>query len=129
MGHVMVMPVGWGSWSPGAIQLAATLGYHQGVGNESLHAEHGGAWPLVDPMSYQEVTFGASGTYALARALRAGLRMSGALPVGDGDARLVGGVRAVWIEGRVETTFEIQAGLVGDPFGLRGVLETGIRFQ
>jgi hypothetical protein len=129
MGHAMVMPAVWGAWAADAVGLSATIAYHRGLGDESIHAEHGGAWPLVDPMSYQEIAYGATATYALARALQAGVRVAGAVPIGDGDTRLVAGVRAVWIEGRVETAFEVQTGLVGDPFEVRGLLETGIRLR
>jgi hypothetical protein len=128
MGHAMAMPGTWASWSSESLTLSASLGYGHGFGDRSIHAEHG-PWPLVDPMNFSEVTFGGGAAYVLAMALRTGIRLTGAVPVGDGETRLIGGVRTVWTEGRVETAFEIQTGLVGDPFSVRGMLETAIRFE
>lgn len=129
MGHAMVMPGAFGAWTGGRTRLVISAGYGRGIGDESAHAEHGGAWPLVEPMSFEEVTFGAVASYALAEVLRAGLRVSGAAPLGDGATRLSGGVRASWVEGRVETSFELAAGLAGDPYTLRGTLATSLRFE
>jgi hypothetical protein len=130
MGHVMLMPGGWLQWAPGRLVLAASAGYARGLGGGDIHAEHGGgAWPLVDPMTPSELTFGAGGMIALAPSLRAGLRADGAIPTGGGDARLAGGVRAVWALGRVETTAELQGGLAGAPFDLRGLVEAAVRFD
>ncbi|HWU91123.1 MAG TPA: hypothetical protein VN253_27845, partial [Kofleriaceae bacterium] len=89
----------------------------------------GGAWPLVDPMSFSELTFGATGTVSLARTLQAGARLDGAVPIGNGTARLAAGVRAIWTQGRVDTTAELQAGLAGAPFDVRGLLEAAVRFD
>jgi hypothetical protein len=130
MGHVMLMPGGWVQWAPGRIALAASAGYARGLGDGNIHAEHGGgAWPLVDPMTPSEITLGASGMVALASSLRAGVRADGAVPLGGGDARLAGGVRAVWSRGRVETATELLAGLAGAPFELRGLVEAAVRFE
>jgi hypothetical protein len=130
MGHVMLMPGGWVQWAPGRLALAASAGYARGLGGGDIHAAHGGgAWPLVDPMTSSELTFGASGMIALAASLRAGLRADGAVPTGSGDTRLAGGVRAVWTLGRVETTAELQGGLAGAPFDLRGLVEAAVRFD
>jgi hypothetical protein len=79
-------------------------------------------------MNFQELTFTTSGELVLARQLRTGARLSGAVPVGEGATRVIGGVRVLWTEGRVDTAFEIQAGLAGDPFTVRGVVETALRF-
>jgi hypothetical protein len=128
MGHFMAMPAVYGRAMRGDVAFAASLGYGRGIGNEALHAEHGGVWPLVEPMNYHEVTYAGSATLALARQLRTGVRVAGAAPLGDGDARLTGGLRAAWLAGRVETTFEISAGLVGAPYTLRGAFATAISF-
>jgi hypothetical protein len=134
MGHVMLMPSAWAAWSPaaarGRLALGASTGYARGLGDASLHAAHGGsAWPLVDPMTPSELTYGASALAQLAPPLRAGLRVDGAVPLAEGEHRLVGGVRAVWARGRIETTAEVAAGLAGDPFGVRGLLEAAVRFR
>jgi hypothetical protein len=130
MGHVMLMPGGFIQWAPGRIAIAASAGYARGLGDGNIHAEHGGgSWPLVDPMTTSELTFGASGMVTLAPSLRAGIRTDGAVPIGDGDARLAGGVRAVWSRGRLETTAELQGGFVGAPFDVRGLVEAAVHFD
>lgn len=127
MGHVMAMPSAWGSHSIGRFRIGGSAGYSRALTRLENH-DHG-MWPLVDPMNLAEVTVSASSDVALARALRVGLRVSGALPTeAPGDQRVVGAVRAIWTEGRVETAFEMQAGLAGDPFTLRGVVETALVF-
>jgi len=131
MGHVMVMPDAWGSWVTRAFAISASVGYAHAFGGGAAHAEHGGGsmWPLVDPMNPSELTYGATGMVALGNALGAGVRAFGAVPIGDGETRLVAGVRVIWRAGRAETTVEIQNGVVGDPFGLRGIVATSVRFE
>jgi hypothetical protein len=130
MGHVMVMPeVGARVGVPRA-SLAARVGYGHMAGGSLAHAEHGQKmWPLVEPMNAAELTFGATGLVALSRGLAVGVQGQGALPIGDGDTRVVGGVRVVWSAGRAETSLQLDHGFVGSPFGLRGVLETSVRFD
>lgn len=127
MGHPMAMPAVYGRWRTPSGSVDASFGYGRAIGGESQHAGHG-AGPLVDPMNFQELTFTTSGELVLARQLRTGARLSGAVPVGEGATRVIGGVRVLWTEGRVDTAFEIQAGLAGDPFTVRGVVETALRF-
>jgi hypothetical protein len=127
MGHPMVMPAAYAKWSDRKVSVDGSIGYGHAFGGAQSHHSHG-AWPLVEPMNLSEVTFTASGEVVLARVLRAGGRISGGVPVGDGATRVVGGVRVLWSEGRVDTAFEVQAGIAGDPFRLRGVLETAVRF-
>jgi len=131
MGHVMVMPDVWGSWATRAFAITGSFGYARAVGGAAAHAEHGGGsmWPLVEPMNPSELTWSATGMVALDRTLGAGIRAFGAVPIGDGETRLVAGVRVIWRAGRAETSAEIQNGVVGDPFGLRGILETSVRFE
>jgi hypothetical protein len=121
------MPAAFARWASSDFSVDGSVGYGRAIGGAQSHHSHG-VWPLVEPMNLQEVTFTASGDVSLAKQLRAGGRFSGAMPVGDGTARVIGGVRVLWTEGRVDTAFEIQAGLAGDPFTLRGVLETALRF-
>jgi hypothetical protein len=126
MGHPMVMPAAYGRYATSGGSVDASFGYGRAISGESDHEGHGG--PLVDPMNFSELTFTASGELVLARQLRTAARLSGAMPTGEGTTRVIGGVRVLWTEGRVDTAFEIQAGLAGDPFTLRGVLETALRF-
>lgn len=125
MGHVMAMPAAYVRWGNEAVGIDGSVGYGHAVGGDGHHV-HGG--PLIEPMNQQEITFTAGGDVALARRVRAGGRVSGAAPVGSGTTRVIGGARVRWSDGRVETAFELQAGLAGDPFTVRGVLETALRF-
>jgi hypothetical protein len=126
MGHVMVMPAVWASGAMGRVRVGGSVGYARAIGGEADH-DHG-SWPLVDPMNLQELTWTANAYLPLARALQAGVKMSGGVPIGDGRNRVSGGVRAIWTQGHVETAFEVQAGFAGDPFILRGLLESAVHF-
>jgi len=129
MGHVMVMPALWGSWSAGEVTLAASAGYGHAIG-ASQDGEHPhGTGPIVDPMNMRELTWSATGEVSVARALRLGARLGGAIALEDsGVHRTVGVARAVWTVGRVDTSAELQLGIAGDPFIARGVIETALRF-
>jgi hypothetical protein len=126
MGHVMVMPAVWASGSVRWLRLGGSVGYGRAIGGEADH-DHG-SWPLVDPMNLQEVTWTANAYLPLATGLQAGAKMSGGVPIGDGRNRVTGGVRAIWTQGQVETAFEVQAGFAGDPFILRGLVESAVHF-
>jgi|GEM_PF-840694 len=130
MGHVMVMPEVWGTHATSRIAVSVSTGIGHALGGASAHAKHGGGmWPLVEPMNGTELTFGGTVMVAVARTLGAGVRTYGAAPIGDGSTRLAAGPRIVWSAGRLTTSAEISGGLIGDPFGLRGVLETSLRFE
>jgi hypothetical protein len=126
MGHAMLMPSLWSTYQIGTVTLNATFGYCGGIG-EAEHA-HGMMWPIVEPMNLHEVAWSVGGDLRLAHSLRAGARLLAAHPIGDGSTRIIGGIRATWTEGRLESGFEIQAGFAGDPFTLRGVAETTVSF-
>ena len=129
MGHVMVMPALWGSWSAGEVTLAASAGYGHAIGASQSGDHPHGTGPIVDPMNMRELTWSASGELAVARALRLGARLGGAIAFEEtGVHRTVGAVRAVWNAGRVDTSAELQLGISGDPFIARGVIETTLRF-
>jgi hypothetical protein len=129
MGHVMVMPGVWGSWSNEDVTLAVSGGYGRAIGASDSGGHVHGTGPIVDPMNISEVTWGASGEVGLAHALRVGARVAGAVALNaSGTDRTIGAVRAVWKEGRVETVAELQLGLAGDPFNVRGIVETALRF-
>jgi hypothetical protein len=129
MGHVMLMPELWGSLARGRATLFASAGLGYAIGGNA-HAEHGGGmWPIVDPMNAIEVTYGATAMVSVAPTLAIGVRGVGGVPVGDGDHRLAAGVRVAWRAGRVETSAEMLAGVLGDPYGIRGVVEVAVRFR
>jgi len=128
VGHPMVMPAAWDSYTAGRLALAASLGISAGFGGAAHHHDDT-MWPLVDPMNRSELSWSASGDYALAPAWRIGAQLSGGVPVVEaGVTRVIAGARAVWITHRVQTGFELQAGIAGDPFTLRGVAQTTLVF-
>ncbi|MGE0398251.1 MAG: hypothetical protein AB7T06_16225 [Kofleriaceae bacterium] len=131
MGHVMFMPEAWASWHRSRLSLDAAVGAGYAAGGAAAHAEHGGggAWPLVDPMNALEATFDTKATVSLAKALAVGVRLFGAVPIGDGSSRMVLAGRVLWTAERVVTMLEIGGGLVGDPFELRGTLNAMIRVR
>jgi hypothetical protein len=129
MGHWMLMPAAWSSYATSIITLSGSLGYARGTGSANAHADHGGggAWPLVEPMSFQELTYDASAMIAVARDFAVGARLLGAFPPDD-DARAIGAARVTWRAGRIETTAEAQAGIAGDPVRVRGLVSTSMTF-
>lgn len=141
MGHVMLMPEVWATYTPPSVAVAVHAGYAYMFGGASAHAEHGAAmWPLVDPMYAAEITFGATAMVPVAEALGIGARVAAARAVGksldavehagiEADAwRVATGGRTVWIAGAWITTFEVLAGVASEPFRFRGMLETARRF-
>lgn len=128
MGHMMLMPAAWGEWRTGRLLLSAQAGYSRALISGGHH-DHG-PWPLVEPMNMSEITWNAGATIALGSGLRGGARASGGVPVGSlpGHDRIVGAVNLGWGRGRVDTVAELQAGLDGDPFILRGVVQTALHF-
>ncbi len=126
MGHPMAMPALYGSGHVGRIAFAATAGYSRAIAGSTDH-DHG-MWPIVEPMNPSELTWSAASDVAITRELHGGVRFSGGVPIGDGDHRAVGALRAGWGRGRFSTAAELQAGLVGDPFTVRGVLSTALAF-
>ena len=126
MGHPMLMPALFGSAKLDEISVAGSIGYSRAIGGHRHH-DHG-QWPLVDPMNLSELTWSAGGDVAITRGVHSGLRMSGGMPIGEGEHRIVGAVRTGWTNGRFSTAAELQAGLSGNPFTVRGVLSTAMSF-
>jgi hypothetical protein len=128
MGHVMAMPSVWASWRAAPLTLAASGGYGRALvdlGGE--HHDHG-PMPLVDPMNLQELTWSAGADVDVGHGVQLGGRTRGAAPIGSGHTRVVAGGRVAWGTPRLSTGMEIQLGLAGDPFTIRGVLDTALRF-
>ena len=126
MGHPMVMPAAYGTLAHEALVVTASAGYGRAIGGGSDH-DHG-MWPLVEPMNMEELTWSASSDYAFEPELHGGARIAGGVPIGDGDTRVVAALRVGWLTGRFTTAAELQAGLVGDPFNLRGLVSTAMSF-
>ncbi len=128
MGHPMLMPALWSAWSHDRVTLAASAGYSRALVDSMSHHDHG-PWPLVEPMNMSEISWSASGTVTIAPGTRAGVRLTGGIPVLEaGHDRVVGALRVAWGAGRVDTAAEVQAGIAGDPFTIRGVVETALHF-
>lgn len=127
MGHVMVMPAAFGALAIDALSLSATAGYGRALGADGGGHDHG-MWPIVEPMNMSELTWSAGGDYGFGRTWRAGARVSGGVPIGGGDNRVVGTVRLGWRDGRFATAGELQAGIAGDPFTVRGLVSTTMTF-
>ncbi len=126
MGHPMLMPALFGTWMHGRFSATATAGYSRAIAGDTDH-DHG-MWPIVEPMNVSEVTWSAGGDYMITHAVTAGLHLSGGVPVGNGDHRLISAARVAWGHGRLSTGGELQVGLVGDPFNLRAVISTALTF-
>jgi hypothetical protein len=128
MGHPMLMPGAWVSIGGGRAVVAAALGYGRALASLDGH-DHGGG-PLVEPMNGQEVTGELRGELSPWRpSLRTAARLAAAMPAGvDGTARGLAAVGGAWHGGRIDTTIELQLGLFGDPFTVRALVETAVRF-
>jgi len=128
MGHVMVMPGVYASWMPHErLRFGTSVGYSRSFGAQGHH-DHG-SWPLVSPMLMAEVSWNAGGDVRVTPDVTAGARATGGLPAGEGGhARAAVAGRVGLRRGRVDSAFELQAGLVGDPFTVRGVVSTMVSF-
>jgi hypothetical protein len=127
MGHVMLMPALYGAYGFERIDVVATAGYSRALGGDLDH-DHG-PWPLVEPMLMSEISWSAGGDLRATSDVRVGGRLSGGIPAGGpGETRMVGALRVGWHAGRVDSAAEVQAGLAGDPFTVRGVVSTALSF-
>jgi hypothetical protein len=128
MGHVMAMPSAWATWRSRPVTIMASAGYGRALTSVGgAHHDHGPA-PLVDPMNMQELTFRAGADLGVGHGLRVGGSTLGGIPIGTGITRVIGAGRVAWGTPRVSTALEVQVGLAGDPFTIRGVVETALRF-
>ncbi|HMG24878.1 MAG TPA: hypothetical protein VK607_26260 [Kofleriaceae bacterium] len=127
MGHTMAMAGAWATWRARPLTVTASAGYARAlVGDTGAH-DHG-AMPLVDPMNLQEATWSASAAVDVGRGVQVGGRALGGVAIGTGTSRVIGSGRVAWGTPRVSTGLEVQLGLAGDPFTIRGVLDTALRF-
>jgi hypothetical protein len=128
MGHVMAIPSAWGTLRTSPLTIAASVGYARAMtGLGGAQHDHGPA-PLVDPMNMQELIWSVAADVDVGHGLQVGGRTRGGVPVWTGQARVIGGGRVGWGTPRISTGLELQVGLVGDPFTVRGVLDTALRF-
>lgn len=128
MGHVMAMSSAWGAWHAHSLAIMASGGYGRAMMGPGRGQHDHGSMPLVDPMNMQELTWSAGADLEVGHGVRVGGRTLGGIPIGMGRARVSGGGRVAWATSRVGAAFELQAGVTGDPFTVRGVVETSLRF-
>ena len=126
MGHPMIMPAAYATHAVERIAVTATAGYSRAFGGDDDH-DHG-MWPIVEPMNFSEITWSAAGEYAVTDVLHVGARLSGGVVIGDGEHRVVGAARLGWAGDMFTTAVELQAGIAGDPFTVRGVVSTALAF-
>ncbi|MBK7073439.1 MAG: hypothetical protein IPH44_14165 [Myxococcales bacterium] len=126
MGHVMVAGgvIAHGRW--GRVAADGTVTYARAIGDAAAHAAHAhGAelWPLIDPMSPEEVTVDLGARVAVG-ASGVSLRGSGMFgqPLGHGDPRLIvtGGVG--YGRGRYQVEASLGVPAMSDAFIARGQL-------
>lgn len=126
MGHVMLMPSAWGAWQQSRLTVTASAGYSRAAISINAMHDHGG--PVVDPMNLQELTWSAGADLAVGAGIHVGGHTLGGIPIGNGRTRVIGGGRVGWGTTRISTGLELQLGLAGDPFSVRGVVDTALRF-
>jgi hypothetical protein len=128
MGHIMAMPSGWATWRGEAVTVATSAGYARALNApDGAHHDHGSG-PLVEPMSLEELTWSAGADLDVGHSVRLGASAQGAIPTGSSADRVFGAGRVTWGTPRIETKVELQVGIMGDPFTIRGVVETALRF-
>jgi hypothetical protein len=129
MGHTMVMPSAYAVWSHDRVTVTASAGYSRALGHMEPNHDHG-VWPLVEPMNMSELSWSVAADYAVAHGVHVAARTGGGHPVGNliGHERVVGALRVGWGTGRVDTAVEVQTGFVGDPYTIRGLVETALHF-
>lgn len=128
MGHSMLMSSGWIHGQVERVSLTASAGYSRALISLGGSQHNHGPMPLVDPMNLQEIAWSAGADVEVGARVHVGGHLLGGAPIGTGTNRVIGGGRVGWGTRRVSTDFELQAGLAGDPFSIRGVLETALRF-
>jgi len=127
MGHAMLMPSAWLGWRTGPLALRGSVGYGRALADLAGH-DHG-PWPLVDPMNMQEIAWGVSAALPVWRRLELAVGGTGAVPFGVamGVDRVAGSARAAWSDPGVVTAVELQVGVLGDPYVVRGLVEVMVR--
>jgi hypothetical protein len=126
MGHLMLMPAAFGEWSSARVHVGASVGYSRAIGGGS-HEGHGAA-PIVAPMWPSEISWSAAADLMVTHQVVAGARAAGGVPTGAGETRAMVAGRVAWQASRVLTALELQAGVAGDPFTVRGVVSTALSF-
>ena len=132
MGHVMLMPALWTTWSGQQAFVSAQVGYGRALASLAT-AHHGGAstGAIVNPMNPSEVELALAGGVNVSEQLRFRGGAYGAVPVavpeGEARAAFFAGVDLV-IESWFHVGTEGHLPLAGDPFLAKIVVAAGTRF-
>lgn len=123
MGHFMGMPSVFASYHAHPVVVVGSVGPSFALGGDGDHASHSG--PIVAPMNQYELTWDAGLDLMVDAAGQRmiGARISGGAPIGDGTNRVFGGLRAQLGGDTMSYVLEVQAGLDGDPFTVRGIVK------
>lgn len=125
MGVPMLMPNGWATWTIRRVTLSGSVGWGIALGGDADMI----MTVIVDPMNASEFEWSAGADVAIGKGVHAGAHLEGGVPVGEpGIDRVIGAVRAGWGTRRIDTAAEIQLGIAGDPFTVRGLVETALHF-
>lgn len=127
MGHVMAMPMAWLSWSRATTTLGASAGWGGALAADASHHAHG-PWPLVEPMTSSEIMGDVRVERALTGRLGGLIKATLAMPLQGDATRVTAALGARWRGPQVETGAELQAGIAGDPFTVRAVVTSAVRF-
>jgi hypothetical protein len=130
MGGPMLMPSAWASWKVQRVTLSGSGGWGGMLaGGMSDDTGKMMMMSIINPMNQSELEWSAAADVAIASGVHGGVGGSGGIPVGEsGIDRVIGAVRLGWGKGRIDTSAELQVGFVGDPFKVRGLVETGLHF-
>ncbi len=129
MGHWMTMAGGFARARQGRLSLGADIAYARILGDSAGHAEHGGGvWPPIMPMNAQEVSGSLAGAIELAAIVAIGVRLTGSLPIGDGERLGFGALTAAAHWHRLVFGLELGHGLLGNPIGVRAVSHAALAF-
>lgn len=130
MGHVMLMPGGFVSWQHAGFTLITQLSYGRALGSASEHAQHGGAWPIVNPMNRSELAHSVGFSALVHANLRVTGRLIGAVTLGNhsGSAREIVAPGLQLVMGAFDFALEQQLPVVGAPFVSRTLMSVGAQW-
>jgi hypothetical protein len=136
MGHPMIMPAVWFAFEEKPFALRAQAGYGRLFSQEPLehsghtHGQDVARTPIVNPMNRSEFEHALSMSLFVRRGTSVHVGWMGAVPIDDqaGVMRQILAVGAAAQVGPIESSFELQRPVAGDPFFLRLVLQLTGRF-
>lgn len=124
MGHAMVMPAVWGAAARGRLRGLALVGGGLALGSGDHDHPGFASGPPVSPMAPRELDLTLRGSWLPRHGLAVDLIGAVAVPVGDDrDARAATGVGARYRRGGWMAGVTGLAGVAGDPFGVRVVVD------